>query len=339
MSNRTMSDQRQITVLIGEPIPPHHFAPAGESMDPVRVLVVPLKEFGAPAALDAMPPVLAEESQTVEILALFDSSLPADTLTRFPNLRWIHLFGAGANRALDLGLFESPVQITNARGVAARPMAEWVLLCMLALLRRLPDLVRQQERHTWNRHPAKELAGKTVGLIGLGAVGREVARLASALDMRVVAVRRRPSHGELPAGVAREYGPDALPLLLHQSDFVAVCVPLTGETRSMIGAREIATMKPTAFLINVSRGGIVDEAALAQALREGRLAGAALDVFEHEPLPADSPWWTMPNVLVSPHQAGWSERTWERTLELFAENLQRYCAGRPLLNRLGPGGY
>lgn len=302
-------------------------------------MIAPLRDLGAPKMLRAENEAQAAEWRAVEVLALFDSSLPENILTCFPNLRWVHLLGAGANRASDLGLFDTPIQITNSRGVASRPVAEWVLLCMLSFVRHLPLLVRQQDRRIWNRVEPSEIQGKMLGLIGLGALGREIAQLASALGMRVSAVRRNPSQEDQPEGVERVYPPSQLPVLIRESDFLVVCVPLTRETHGLIGARELAVMKPSAVLINVSRGGIVDEEALMRALRDGHIAGAALDVFEREPLPADSPWWSVPNVLLSPHQAGWSNRYWERTLELLAQNVQRYLAARPLLNLLSSRGY
>lgn len=334
-----MTGRGILTVLIGEAVPPEYRPRFEQFGSTVTTLIAPLRDMGAPKVLRAENEEQAAEWHAVQVLALFDSTIPENVLTCFPNLRWVHLLGAGANRATDLGLFDMPIRITNSRGVAARPVAEWVILSMLSFVRHLPALVRQQDRRIWNRVESDEIQGKMLGLVGLGALGREIARLANALGMQVHAVRRNPSRGSQPEGIERVYPLSHLPVLMSESDFLVICLPLTPETRGLIGAQELAVMKPSGVLINVSRGGIVDEEALMQVLRDGQIAGAALDVFEREPLPADSPWWSVPNVLLSPHQAGWSRRYWNRSLNLLAENVERYLAGRPLLNPLSSRGY
>jgi len=180
------------------------------------------------------------------------------------------------------------------------------------------------------RRSSGELCGKTLGIVGLGGIGSEVAKRAKAFGMRVIATRRRPDRRSEFADEVR--GADELGWLLGESDFVAVCSALTHETRHLIGAEELKRMKATAYLINIGRGGLVDEGALVAALRGGEIAGAGLDVFEREPLPSESPLWEMPNVMITPHDAGSSPRSHERLMEVFLENLRRYVAGEPLLN-------
>ena len=246
------------------------------------------------------------------------------------DLRWVQSWGAGIERFLTPDFVASPVMLTNARGVYAIPIADQVMAFLLHFSRGLNRLVRNQLERKWQHAPVDELAGQTLGIVGIGGIGEEVARRAKAFDMRVVAVRRRPSLSSAYAEEVR--GPDQLSWLLGESDYVALCSALTPQTRHLIGADALAQMKPTAYLINIGRGGLIDEAALAAALREGRIAGAGLDVFEKEPLPPDSPLWEMENVLITPHNAGSSPRSHERTMELFCENLRRYLAREPLMN-------
>jgi phosphoglycerate dehydrogenase-like enzyme len=234
---------------------------------------------------------------------------------------------------MTLDFLASPVLLTNSAGVYAVPMADHVLAMMLYFSRRFHVLGRNQFQHTWtdwNERRGDELNEKTVGIIGLGGIGQEIARRAKGFGMRVLATRKRPA---LPAEFTDEVrGIDALPWLLWEADYVVLCPPLTTITSQMIGERELAMMKPSAYLFNVGRGGLIDEPALIRALEQGVLAGAGLDVFEQEPLPADSPLWGLPNVLVTPHDAGSSPRSHERFLNLFLENLRRYLTREPLLN-------
>ena len=213
------------------------------------------------------------------------------------------------------------------------PIAQYVLLMMLHHVKGMTAWERAQARREWVRSPSDELTGKTVALLGVGGIGAEVARLAKALGMRVVGLRRRPEPVEhvdelLPPGKEDE--------LCAQADFLVICAPLTHATKGIIGAAELARMKPTAYLINVARGPIVQERALIEALRAGRIAGAALDVFEIEPLPPDHELWALPNVVITPHCAPASPMHIVRGTELFIENLRRYTAGRPLLNVVDP---
>jgi phosphoglycerate dehydrogenase-like enzyme len=247
-----------------------------------------------------------------------------------PRLQWIQMASAGVERAMFPALAERPITLTNAAGVYGIPIAEHTLAMMLALSRRLPELILAQQRHEWESADAGELFDSTVVVVGLGGIGREVARRCRCLGMRVLATRMHPTNPDPDAD--RVAGADALPGLLPEADWLILCAPATSASRHMIGATELAAMKPSARLINIARGSLVDQPALAAALQSGALAGAGLDVFETEPLPADSPLWDMPNVIVSPHTSGASPRSLERTLRLFLENLRRYLAGEPLEN-------
>ncbi len=247
-----------------------------------------------------------------------------------PNLRWVQSGGAGVERFLTPDFVASPIILTNAAGVYAIPIADHVLALMLAFSRGLPRHFRNQADHKWEWDGGDELNGKCLGIVGMGGIGRELAKRAKAFGMRVIATRRRPDQPSPFADQVR--GADAVPWLLAESDYVVLCAALTPETRHMIAEAELAAMKPTAHLINVGRGGLVDEPALIRALEAGRIAGAGLDVTAEEPLPADSPLWSMPNVIITPHSSGSSPRSHERLMDLFCKNLGRYLAGRELLN-------
>ncbi|HEU0300390.1 MAG TPA: D-2-hydroxyacid dehydrogenase [Longimicrobium sp.] len=252
-------------------------------------------------------------------------------------LRWAHTASAGVGGLLYDAMRESDVVLTNSAGIYAEPMAETVIAMLLHFSRGFDFAVRAQAERRWNKapfdaadSPVRELAECTIGIVGLGGIGRAVARRARALGMTVVATRRRGTEG--PQGVEVLSGPDALDRILPRSDYLVVSVPQTAETRAMIGARELGMLPEGAVVVNVARGGIVDEDALTGALRGGRLRGAGLDVFAREPLPASSPLWGLPNVLVTPHVSGASHRFWRRQTDLILRNLRRYAAGESLLN-------
>lgn len=284
----------------------------------------------------------------VEILYT-DSVLP--TPEQAPHLRWIQIHYAGIDHALQAEILQKPeVMVTTLSGVVASKMAEFILLMLLALGHRLPELIANQKRAEWPRDrwekfSPRELRESTVGIVGYGSIGREVARLLNSFHARVLATKRDAMHpedtGYMPEGhgdpagelVYRLYPNQALRSMLKECDFVVVTVPLSPETRHLIGAEELAVLKPSAYLVDASRGGVIEPSALINALKERRLAGAALDVFSEEPLPADSPLWKMPNVLITPHVAGITPHYDRRAMQLFAENLERYLAGLPLYNR------
>jgi phosphoglycerate dehydrogenase-like enzyme len=247
-----------------------------------------------------------------------------------PRLRWVQSGGAGVERFLTPDFIGSSVVLTNAAGVYAIPIAEHVIALVLAFARGLHRTIRSQMARQWEYPEVREVVGSTLGVVGLGAIGTEVARRAKGLGMRVLAVRRRPDRASEFADAVR--GADALPWLLAESDHIALCAALTHRTRHLIGEAELKVMKPTSYLINIGRGGLIDEPALISALQSSAIAGAGLDVFAQEPLPADSPLWDMPNVIITPHHAGDSPHSHDRLMALFCENLRRYLAGEELLN-------
>lgn len=245
-------------------------------------------------------------------------------------LRWVHISSAGVDRFLFPEMMAHPAVVTNSQGVAAVSIAEHAFALILAFTRGLPEAFRHQQQSRWAYAQLTEIRGQTLGIIGLGHVGREVAQRAAGFGLRILAVDLRSV--ERPAHVAALWSPERLPELFAASDIVVNCTPLTPLTRRMIGADLFARMKPTALFVNVSRGPIVDQEALIAALREGQLAGALLDVVEPEPLPADSPLWKMPNVILTAHTATTSQHFRQRLLDLFCDNLRRYRAGEPLRN-------
>jgi D-2-hydroxyacid dehydrogenase (NADP+) len=259
---------------------------------------------------------------------------PPEWIPRAPNLRWLQTWGAGTDWLLKhTHLAEQDFVLTNASGVHAIPISEHILAFLLAFARRLPNAIRAQEKHSWQktgRDEVFELAGKTMLLVGVGAIGKYTAQLASALGMRVWGVRRNPSQDE--NCIERMVGPHNWMDLLPEADFVVLTVPLTGETRQMINAESLGRMKPSAYLINIGRGGTVDEPALVEALRSGQIAGAGLDVFASEPLPPNSPLWDMENVIITAHYSGITDVYDQRAMQIFLDNLQRYSSGRPLVN-------
>ncbi|HKB27523.1 MAG TPA: D-2-hydroxyacid dehydrogenase [Candidatus Limnocylindrales bacterium] len=268
-------------------------------------------------------------------------------LAHAPKLRWVHSATSGVERALTPTARARGIVVTNARGVFSRPIAEHVLLMILALSRRLPQLLELQRERTWQPLEGRELRDLTVGIVGYGSLGRSVAALLTAFGSRIIATRRRPAAAEDPdvggdddfpvaPHLEAVYGPGDLHRLLAESDVVVLAAPLTPETENMIDERAIAAMKPDAWLINVARGRLIDEGALIRALREGRIGGAALDVFREEPLGPGSPFWDVPNLVVTPHTAWSSARVLDRSVDLFCDNLRRFRSGEPLRNVVDP---
>jgi phosphoglycerate dehydrogenase-like enzyme len=267
----------------------------------------------------------------------FTPYVDRDVFASASRLRWIQSPAVGVTHLLYPELVAGPVVITTARGIRARAIAEHVFGVTIALARRLPLAVRRQAAHRWAQDelegpgvPIRTLRGRRLGIVGLGSIGLEVARIAAAFGMSVSAIRRRADGP--PDGVDEIMPPERLGDLLGKSDVVLLSAPLTAATRGLIGRREIAQMRPGAFLINISRGKLVDDDALVEALVEGRLGGAALDVFAHEPLDSASPYWDLPNVIVTPHTAGAMEDYWTPLVALFSDNLRRFETGQPLIN-------
>jgi phosphoglycerate dehydrogenase-like enzyme len=265
----------------------------------------------------------------------------AEVVTGLPELRWVHATSAGAGEQVrQAGLPPEALErvtITTSSGVHAVPLAEFAVLGLLAVAKELPQLMADQQARAWPevRQPLRELAGQTLFLVGLGEIGREVARLGKALGMRTVGFRR--TEGPPPEHVDEVHGPRRLAELAGRADAMVVSLPMTDQTAGLIDRAAIERLPAGCIFVNVGRGGVVDEPALVDALRERRIAGAALDVFATEPLPADSPLWTLPNVLVTPHAAALSARENERIVELFVDNLRRYLDGQPLRNAVEPG--
>ena len=270
-----------------------------------------------------------------------------------PNLRWIQFHWSGIDAFVDHSLLRSDVKVTTLSGAAVPHMAEFALTMMMALSHHLPAMMKDQKEKSWadnrfTRFRPLELRDSTVGIVGYGSIGREIARLCQSFGAQVLATKRnlrvledggyvRKGMGDPQADIPeRLYPPQALPSMASECDFLILTVPLTPETRGMVNAKVFKSMKNTAFLIDVSRGGVVDQGALVEALNEGEIAGVALDVYPVEPLPETSPLWEMSNVILSPHVAGTSGKYLARAADLFAENLRRYIADEPLLNRYDP---
>jgi len=286
---------------------------------------------------------ISEDIKDAEVVVSW--SLTADQLGNAKKLRWIHSTAAAIHQLMIPEIVNSDILVTNARSVHGPTVGEHVLALMFALAKRLPSAYRMQQQHTWGQEamtreqpPIRDLRDCTLGLIGVGSIGSHVAKIASAIGMRVFAVRANPQKGIdwLPAddplrSQHRVYGPKDLSRVLADSDFVVICAPVTKATRRLIDASALSVMKPDACLINVARGALIDQAALTKALREKKIGGAALDVFEEEPLPKDSPLWDLSNVVITPHQAGIAHKLWERQYQLFSVNLRRFLQGAPLL--------
>jgi len=281
----------------------------------VRVRITKVAEEFIEAARDAEIIFLSRKYERSMLLGL-------------QHLKWLHLGGTGIDRLRPLSDFDPEIIITHTPGLNAEMIADYVICVILMLVWDFPRLIRNQSGRRWERWEVDRLEGKTLALIGLGNIGRAVALRAMAMGMRVVGVKRSP---ESVPGVERVVGSEQLHEILSEADFVVLAVPLTGATRGMVGLREFRTMKETAYLINICRGAVVQEHALIAALKEGCIAGAALDVFENEPLPPDSELWGLENVIVSPHISSWSKDYRARSAKVFCINLERYLSHQPLL--------
>jgi phosphoglycerate dehydrogenase-like enzyme len=269
-----------------------------------------------------------------------------------PHLRWIQFHWAGLDHALEEPiLHREGMIITNISGASASQMAEHAIMMMLALGHHMPDIFTHQKKAEWpsgrwELFTPHELRGSTVGIVGYGSIGRQIARILQVFGATVLATKRDVLHPEDtgfiveglgdPSGdlVNRLYPPQAMCSMLKECDYVVVTLPRTTATVGLLGASELSSIKPNAFLVDISRGEIVDHTALLPLLREHKIAGAALDVFPNEPLPADSPLWKMPNVILTPHIAGFSPHYEQRAVDLFSQNLQRYLDGLQLYNRV-----
>jgi glyoxylate/hydroxypyruvate reductase A len=268
---------------------------------------------------------------SADVMFDLDWYAPADLPKHAPRLRWVQTSRSGVGESLRRhGLDRSQIVFTNAAGVHAIPLAEFVVLGLLWLVKDLPRMEAEQAEHAWRSSVTRLLAGHRVLLVGLGGLGAEVARLLAGLGVEVWGLRR--SDAPAPDGVVRLIRPDEFHTALGSVDALVVAVPYTAETHHMIGAAELAALPAGAFVVNIARGHVVDVPALAAALRSGHLGGAALDVFEREPLPVDSPLWDLPHVLVSPHRASVVDAENRLIVDLFTDNLRRFLDDRPLRN-------
>lgn len=276
----------------------------------------------------------AEMEACLDAVEIAAGNFPRDLLLRAPNLRWYQQWGAGADWLIKTPeALHQDWTLVNASGVHAIPISEHILALLLAFARALPSAFAMQQQHAWKKAPRAELfelAGKTLLLIGVGAIGERTAQVAAALGMRVLGVRRSPQ--QPVAAIEAMFSQAQLMEALPQADFVVLTVPLTRQTRGMIGEPQLRAMKRSAYLINIGRGGTVQTDALVEALREGRIAGAGLDVVDPEPLPPDSPLWQMENVILTGHYSGLTPHYFERAFSIFLDNLRRYRDGQPLRN-------
>jgi D-2-hydroxyacid dehydrogenase (NADP+) len=321
--------------------------------DPIRKLLIcvrhPFGQWNVPTGFSER---LRREFPQIEIVHLPDYkrmdeeiadaeiviswSVRPQQIAAAKKLRWIHSTAAAVHQLIFPELVNSDVVLTNAREVHGPVVAEHVIALIFALAKKIPDSVRLQEKHVWGQQllwdelpRVREVAGATVGMVGLGSIGRSVVKSAKALGMRVMAVREHPEKGS--EGADAVFGPAQIDEVFRQADYVVLAAPVTNSTKAIVNAERLALMKPDACLINVGRGPLVDESALANALREKKIGGAVLDVFPKEPLAADSPLWDVPNLLITPHTAALTDKLWERQYALFAENLRRYLNGQQLL--------
>src|SRR5580765_4239892 len=269
-------------------------------------------------------------------------SLRPEQFVAAKKLRWIHSPAAAVHQLMFPELIHSSVLLTNSAGIHGPVVAEHAIAVLLAMAKRLPQAMQYQARREWSqdqlwhgRPRPREVADATVAVVGMGGIGREFTTRAKALGMKIIAVRENPAKGT--GGADEVHGPDEIDQVLPRADYVLLCTPVTPATTGIMNAARLSKMKPDAYLINVARGPLIDEPALLDALRARRIAGAALDVFVEEPLPADSPFWPLDNLLITPHTAAVTERLWERHYRLIAENLNRFLAGQPLLNEVDKG--
>jgi D-2-hydroxyacid dehydrogenase (NADP+) len=246
-----------------------------------------------------------------------------------PKLKWVHALSAGVEKLTFPEIQSSDTILTNSKGIHGIPVSEHVFSLMLAFTRGLNLFIRQQTAGVWNRVPTDEIHEKTIGIVGLGSIGRELAKKAKGLGLDVVAVKREMTTEMF---VDKLFKPEQLDEMLAISDFVVVALPLIEETKNLFDMKKFAAMKPSAYFINIARGPIVNENDLAAALEQGLIKGAGLDVFEHEPLPATSPLWQRSDVIITPHVAALSPYYLDRAVKLFIDNLTRFTHGREMLN-------
>jgi D-2-hydroxyacid dehydrogenase (NADP+) len=286
-----------------------------------------------------LPDYTRVDQEIVDAEIVIAWSIKPEQITAAKRLRWIHSPAAAVHQLMFPELIHSEIVLTNAREVHGPVVAEHVMALVFALAKKIPASVRLQQKHIWGQQilwdevpRIREVAGATLGIIGLGSIGRPTVKNAKAMGMKVIAAREHPEKGSEGADVVIGMaGMAQVHQLFSEAGYIVLAAPVTDSTRSIANAERLALMKPDACLINVGRGPLVDEAALATALREKKIGGAALDVFPKEPLAADSPLWDVPNLLITPHTAALTAKLWERHYALFSENLRRYLNGDSLL--------
>ncbi len=266
-------------------------------------------------------------------------SLRPEQFAEARKLRWIHSPAAAVHQLMYPALIQSNVIVTNSTGIHGAVVAEHAIAILLALAKRLPQAMRYQAKHEWSQDelwhgspPPREVADSTVLIVGMGSIGREFAARAKALGMRILAIRENPTKGL--DGAHAVYSSAQIDEVLPQADYVLLCTPVTPATTGIMNAARLGKMKADAYLINVARGPLIDEAALLDALQKRCIAGAALDVFNEEPLAVGSPFWSLDNILITPHTAAVTERLWERHYRLIVDNMKRFLSGDPLVNQV-----
>lgn len=307
-----------------------------EALDP-RIRMIDVSQIsGRGGEPDAETKARIIAGLAIAEILLGPNRIPIEYFDAAIRLKWFQSINAGIERMDRDGLLKRGFVVTSAAGLASVAIAEYVMGTIVMLTKGLHTAARAQQEHRWDFRMTGEVAGKTVGIVGLGEIGRETAKRARAFGMRVLASRRTVAAGAIDPDCDEIVPYSHLARLLSESDFLVLALPLTGETRHLIGAAEMAKMKRTASIINIARGEIIDQAALVKALTEGVIASAALDVFDPEPLPAESPFWDMPNVIVTPHISGAVEGYGHKATDLFIANLKRYLAGEALAHRANP---
>ncbi len=260
----------------------------------------------------------------IDILMCFSPPMADHVVAEAPKLKWIQALGTGTDNIIDLPSLNPEVLVTNIRGIHGVPMSEATLAYMLSLVRDMPTVALSQARNHWERWPAALLAGKTVGILGVGLISEHLAPMCKAFDMTVIGISGAPRAAK---GFDRMVHHDELLKVAAELDFLVVMIPMSADTRHIIGEKLLAAMKPTAYVVNMARGGVVDEDALMKALESGQIAGAALDVYAQEPLPVDSPLWKTKNLQCFPHQGGYSEGYEDRAMPTLAGNMAKYLSG------------
>ncbi len=313
------------------------------ALEGVEPLILPVDPQGdwagvAPGEPHAEPPAWARGQAEARRTALERAQVlialhtPEGLLERAPNLRWIQGIGAGVEQFAKAGATRDRVLVTNASGISSVSMAEWVVGRLLQVWKRFPEADEFQRQHRFTRSSGRTFAGATIGIVGLGSIGRAVSERVRAFGCRVLGVRRGYQPGEVSAHADALYGPDQLHEMLGESDAVIVAAPATPETRHLIDAKALAAMPSHAVLVNVARGSLLDEAALADAMRQKSIAAAVLDVFDPEPLAAESPLWDLPGVYISAHSSVAIDRYMDDVFDLVLDNIERHLAGDPLRN-------